>query len=234
MITVSVEPGLVGRVIIDAPVGERVVGVSESGESWTVVPAAPQGRFIDPRAPLNQSIFYRAGGVVSEPVVRESRCRTAFTSLDGKIVVPFIMPHEWEDVTDPDVKLFHAGGRVWSMAGHSPKVGERTIEARVEAVHVKTMRELIASRAGVVFLYAPCPVPHCPVPDALTGVVTASPGSIAQRFDIGEMIFSVSFQEREFLRPVPARTWADVDAAHSSWADVAAANATWADVRDGA
>ena len=71
------------------------------------------------------------------------------------------------------------------------------------------------------------------MPDALTGVVTESPGALSQRFDLGEMVYQVQFQEREFLRPVPARTWADIDREFGSWGDVAAAHSSWSGVRDG-
>ena len=233
MISVSVGTGVVPRVTIDsATVGLPVVGVTAGGARWEAVRSFPGHRVVDQLAPLNQAFWYeQSDGGVSVSVVRETRARTVFTSLDGRVVVPFVMPHEWADVTDPDVAVFQTAGRVWHVAGRAPKVGARTIQARVEGADIEAMRALV--RTGeAAFLHAPCPVPHCPVPDALTGAITGSPGDLAERFDVGEMIYRVEFMERSFPRPVAALSWSDV-ANYADWAAVAAAHSSWADVRDG-
>lgn len=231
-LTATVGVGVVPRVTIDtATPGLPVFGVTAGGARWEAVKAFPGHRVVDYQAPLNQTFWYEQGADRSASLLREARCSTALTSLDGKLVVPFIMPHAWEDVTDPDVKLFQTAGRVWHVAGRAPKIGVRQLEVRAEGAHVGTMRALIRSGQGVVFLHS-CPVPLCPVPGVVVGVIVSAPGSLAPRVDVGEMIFSVEFQERRFPGVVAANSWADVAAGFADWADVLA-RGSWADVRDG-
>lgn len=234
---VAVSNGVVSRVTLsEVPEGVAVTGRTTDGRhSWRVVSAAPSYAFVDPLAPLGVPFFYEAGGVTSDALIRSANryVYAAFTSLDGNSVVPFIMPHEWEDTDSPEVAEFQAGGRVMTVHGRCPRTGRHEIQARVAGRDIVAMRALVAANEPVAFLHAPCPLPECPVPPALTGAMAAAPGSVTARKDVGEMVYGVSFLPKEIRRPVPAVSWGDVAASHVSWGDVAAEHATWADVRDG-
>lgn len=217
---VDVEAGIVGRVVLrGGEPGLPVEGRTEAGDRWTVAPQNPVYPITDPAAPLNTPIFYQCGEEQAEAVVRSTEEYNAFTSLDGGVVVPFIMPHSWEEGVDTGLLTIQtAGGGFWhSYVGEEPQPRPYPVEARVEGEHIATMRKLVREQRPLVFLHAPCPLPFCPVPSSLICVVKEVPGKVTGRKDLGEIIFSLSLQPLEHTAPVAARSWWDTMNNNDSW-----------------
>lgn len=232
-LTIRVDDGeRLPRVLVDGG-GERVVGRC-GRDAWEVVPAGHTGAVVDYMAPLGLPVTYTAG-TFSEQVTRVTDWDAAFSSLDGKLAVSCIIPHEWQENLRPEAHVFQPrGARPYALFGAGPVEEAYPITARVTGADVRRMRALIRAHEPVVFYHNQgwCPLRGCPVPEVTVGVLMEAGGSLAPRKDAGEVIFSLSLQPVEGpARPVAARTWADLLSA-GTWGAVAS-EPNWQAVMDG-
>ncbi|WP_147599345.1 hypothetical protein [Flaviflexus massiliensis] len=220
-LTVTIEPGVVPRVILSGGTpGQSVVGVSQGGARWTVVEGMASYPIVDPVAPLETVFWYEHAGETTQPAFRESRVYNAFTSLDGSTVVPFIMPHEWSQKVDTGLSVIRAGGQLWWMYPKDVDEGTYPVQARIAGENIPAMRAILSTQTPFVFLHGKCPLPDCHVPPALT-VVTASAGlSTTARKDRAEQTFQLDLQPITVNSLVPARTWWHTAAENDSWLGV--------------
>lgn len=217
-LTVAVVPGIVPRVVLSGGVvGQRVEGVGVDGSRWLVTESFPSHAIVDPQAPLNTPFHYIGDGGSTATVLRESHVDNAFTSLDGNVKIPFIMPHSWEEKLDTGLSTVNAAGNIWTMYGKAPTRGTHPVSARVEGAYVQAMRSLIEAQRAFVFLHNVCPVPHCPVPPVLVAETASYSASVTNRKDCGELVFSLDLQRVNLDVVVPARTWWDTLVENETW-----------------
>lgn len=207
-LNVTVEPGRVPRVVLSGgTVGKPVTRVLGDGSRQLVTDAFPGFPMVDPLAPLGVTFYYEHDGETTEPYLRETREYGAFTSLDGGTVAGFNMPHEWGQTVETGLATLRAGGRLWWTFPKDVDEGPFPVQARVAGKDMSAMRALISGQAPFVFLHAKCPLPECPVPPALTVVVSDVGVSMSDRMDLGEQFFQMDLRPVSLSAPVPARTW---------------------------
>ncbi|RTE48831.1 hypothetical protein EKN07_09000 [Actinobaculum sp. 352] len=208
---------LVDRIMLNGITpGQPVTGRTVDGAwEWTVASSPVGVSLIDPLAPIGTDIVYTQGGQDAAPIRRDAAMYGAVTSLDGRTVVPAILPHKWEDDETPDVTVHQVGGRAWPVYGQATTRAETSLDLRIEGVHVRAMRRLIRAQQPVVVHHVACPVPECVVPPARAGIIRAVSSTVTARKDLGEMTYTATFQTVDLtdIRPggVPAATWWDVE-----------------------
>lgn len=217
-LNVTVEPGRVPRVVLSGgTVGEHVTRVASDGSREIVTASMPSFPIVDPLAPLGAGFHYEHAGEVTRGFVRETREHGAFTSLDGETVAGFIMPQEWGQTVETGLATLRAGGRLWWTFPKTVDEGPFPVRARIAGKDISAMRALISGQAPFVFLHAKCPLTECPVPPALTVVVSDVGVSMSDRKDMGEQFFQMDLQPVPVDSPVPSRTWWHTMNENESW-----------------
>lgn len=212
--------GLVPRVVLTGGTTGVPLEAEAGGRRWLVAAETPAYAIVDAQAPLSEEITYRAGAETVGPVVRGAEVYNAFTSVDGSVVVPFIMPHEWDESLNTGLFTTNAAGNRWSYYGRAPLPGSHPVKARVEGEHIAALRGLLREQAPFVFLHNKCPLPDCPVPPVLVVEVESSSAGVAGRKDIGEMVFSLDLQPTQIYTPAPARSWWHTLQENETWFEV--------------
>ena len=211
--------GVSMRVEVTGGAGE-VTASTPDGASWVARPAGVDGTVVDPRAPVHTTITY-TDGTDTVSVVRDLDVGTAFTSLDGTVLIPFKLSHEWTYPVKPGASVTRVGGESWVTFGKEPLRQPWQVRAVIEGPHYREFEALVEARQQIVMLHnrAWCQLPSCPAPDVIVGYVTDIAGEITGRKDVATMAYRVQIDAvgaGEDL-VVPSRSWWDTLNDYGSW-----------------
>ena len=220
-----------------------VTGESE-GASWVAASGTGTGRaahVVDPLAPLQRATTYAldVDGSATGPVVRGAGTRLDLvTSADGRRAVPFSRAVEHEQSVTPRSYLYEVPGRVRPVAAFAPvaRIGGEQLVVRVDAAHLRTMRDLLLENRPIVVLHNVCRLPGCDIPRGVRVAVTGAKGDLTGRLDAAERVWTLDVQEIDAPHgeATPAITWGDVLERFGTWQAVRASGLTWAQVAAGA